>query len=60
MGGLPSDSVKAGVGPDWRPALHFLADLAYGTTVINVELLKANGAAPTLGGRRAVDTTLDG
>ena len=60
IGFLLSDSVKEGFGTYQQADLHFLADLAHGTAVFNVDLLAAYGAAPTLVGQPVVDTTLGG
>ena len=58
IGFLLADSVKEGFGLYQQADLHFLADLAHGTAVFNVDLLAAYTAAPTLVGQPAVEPTL--
>ena len=58
IGFLLADSVKEGFGTYQQADLHFLADLAHGTAVFNVDLLAAYGTAPSLVGAPVTDTTL--
>ena len=58
IGFLLSDSVKEGFGLYQQADLHFLADLAHGTAVFNVDLLAAYAQAPALVGQPVVEPTL--
>ena len=60
VGFLLADSVKEGFGAYQQADLHFLADLAHGTAVYNVDLLAAYTAPPALVGLPVADTSLGG
>ncbi len=51
IGWLLADSVKEGFGTYQQADQHFLADLAHGTAIYNVDLIAAYQAAPTLVGQ---------
>ena len=57
-GFLLSDSVKEGFGAHKQADLHFLADLAHGTAVFNVDLLAAYTQPPALVGQPVVEPAL--
>ena len=58
IGFLLADSVKEGFGAYQQADLHFLADLAHGTAVFNVDLLAAYTQTPALVGQPVVEPTL--
>ncbi len=60
VGFLLADSVKEGFGVYQQADLHFLADLAHGTALFNVDLLATYGPPAGLVGAPVADPTLPG